>query len=89
VRAASVRRDERAWLTLAVQDTGPGIPPEERERIFDRFYRGEAMRYKVPGTGLGLAIVKEILALHGGFIELDSEVGSGSTFTAWLPLKEE
>jgi len=87
VRAASARREGRDWLTLAVQDTGPGIPPEEQERIFDRFYRGKEARHKAPGTGLGLPIVKEILALHGGFIELESEVGVGSTFTAWLPLE--
>ena len=89
VRAASVRRDGHSWLTLAVQDTGLGIPPEEQERIFDRFYRGKEARHMAPGTGLGLAIVKEILALHDGFIELESEVGMGSTFTAWLPLETE
>jgi len=88
VRVASAWRDDRLWLTLAVQDTGPGIPLEERERIFDRFYRGKEARRKVPGTGLGLSIVKKILALHDGFIELESEVGGGSTFTAWLPLGE-
>ncbi len=71
---------------LEVSDDGPGIPPEARQRLFDRFYR-------VPGaagggSGLGLALVREVVDWHGGCIEIDSEVGVGSTFTVRLPAAE-
>ncbi len=52
-------------VTLSVADEGPGIPPEELERIFERFFRGDRSR-GTPGTGLGLAIVRHILRAHGG-----------------------
>ena len=72
---------------LIVRDTGLGITPEDREHIFDRFYRGEqAVQQAIPGTGLGLGIVKEIVDLHGGRIEVESESGKGSVFTVWLPV---
>jgi len=57
--------DESVSVTLTVADEGPGIPPEELERIFERFYRGDRSR-GTPGTGLGLAIVRHILRAHGG-----------------------
>ena len=76
----------RQYVTIAVADTGIGIPPDELPHIFDRFFRGEHVRtLSVPGTGLGLAIVQEIVELHQGRIEVQSEVGQGSTFTVWLP----
>jgi signal transduction histidine kinase len=52
-------------VTLSIADDGPGIPPEELERIFERFFRGDRSR-GTPGTGLGLAIVRHILQAHGG-----------------------
>jgi len=74
------------WATLRVTDTGLGIPEEEQNHVFERFYRGSASRRMgTPGTGLGLSICKEILDRHGGRIELHSQVGEGSTFTLWLP----
>lgn len=77
---------QRPWVTLSVADTGPGIPPEEQRKIFDRFYRGLAGRASgVAGTGLGLPICKEIIDRHGGRIELHSRVGQGALFTVWLP----
>ncbi|MFQ6101555.1 MAG: ATP-binding protein [Anaerolineae bacterium] len=79
----------RAWATIAVEDTGMGIPEEELPHIFERFFRGEGVRLiQLPGTGLGLAIVKEIVELHGGRVTLESQVGEGTTFTIWLPLAD-
>ncbi len=75
------------YLTILVQDTGMGISAEDRERIFQRFYRikNDKTRY-ITGTGLGLAIVKSILEAHGGRIEVESAPGEGSTFFVFLPL---
>jgi two-component system phosphate regulon sensor histidine kinase PhoR len=76
------------WVTFSVADTGPGISAEDRVRLFERFYRGEAARQtRTPGTGLGLAICQELVERHGGKITVESEVGQGSTFTVWLPVK--
>ncbi|MCA9976430.1 MAG: GAF domain-containing protein, partial [Anaerolineales bacterium] len=74
-------------VCLHVEDTGVGINPVDRLHLFDRFYRGQHLLPRdVPGTGLGLAIVKEIVDLHSGQIELESEVGKGSIFRVWFPL---
>ncbi len=76
---------DRYWVTIAVNDTGPGIASEELSHLGERFYRGQAARnYRVPGTGLGLAISKEIIDRHGGRLTIASEVGHGSSFTIWL-----
>ncbi|HWH11102.1 MAG TPA: ATP-binding protein [Solirubrobacteraceae bacterium] len=72
-------------LEIAVSDTGRGMTPEERERVFERFYRGDGPRAET-GTGLGLSIVKSLVDLHGGSVDLQSEVGVGTTFTVRLPL---
>jgi signal transduction histidine kinase len=72
---------------LEVEDEGPGIEPDDRDRVFDRFFRGEAARHDNPdGTGLGLAIVKYIAEAHGGTVGIRSEPGSGSTFVVDLPV---
>ncbi len=77
------------WATIAVTDTGVGIPEEERSRVFDRFFRGKQREEdQSPGAGLGLSIVRAIVELHGGHVTVDSEVGVGSTFTLWLPIGE-
>ena len=71
---------------LAVQDTGPGIPPAEVARIFERFYRLDRARSRRSGgAGLGLAIARWIAEAHGGRIEVQSAVGQGSTCTVVLP----
>jgi signal transduction histidine kinase len=62
-----------------VRDTGPGIADDERERVFDRFYRGTASEGAAAGSGLGLAIVRQIAATHCATVELDSSAGSGLT----------
>ena len=73
---------------LRVKDTGIGIPEESRERIFERFYRVDKSRSKeVGGTGLGLSIVKHAVLVHGGKIEVNSEVGKGTEFIVSLPNK--
>lgn len=78
-------RSTRSLARVEVRDTGTGIPREEIERIFERFYRSEGTREK--GTGLGLAIAKDILRLHGCMIRVDSEPGRGSVFSFTLPLE--
>ena len=78
----------RSAIGLVVQDTGLGIAAEDLPHIFQRFYRGKRVgQSNLPGTGLGLGIVKEIVVQHGGAIEVESQVGQGSTFRVWLPLK--
>ncbi len=82
------RRD--GLVTVSVTDQGPGIAPEEQERVFERFYRVDAARARATGgTGLGLSIVKHVVANHGGEVTLWSQPGQGSTFTVRLPEIEE
>jgi two-component system, OmpR family, sensor kinase len=70
---------------LEISDTGPGIPPEDRARVFDRFYRREAAH--VPGSGLGLAIVKNIADRHHASVLLDNRFpGPGLRVTVCFPL---
>jgi signal transduction histidine kinase len=72
---------------IAVRDEGPGIAAAERGRVFKLFRRGKhGLASKTPGTGLGLAITKRIVQAHGGRIELESQVGKGSTFTLTIPV---
>jgi signal transduction histidine kinase len=73
--------------TLAVRDTGEGIPPDDQPFVFDRFYRGDPSR-EGRSAGLGLAIARGLASAHRGSITLDSVVGTGSTFTLRLPLRD-
>jgi heavy metal sensor kinase len=78
------RRDAEVGVT--VSDTGPGIPPEDLDHVFDRFFRvDEARRRTSGGSGLGLAICREIVEAHGGRIWVESEAGRGSAFSLALP----
>jgi two-component system, OmpR family, sensor histidine kinase BaeS len=70
---------------LAVTDTGPGISPEDQPRVFDRLWRGNNAS-STAGSGIGLAIAAELIRAHQGRLELASQPGGGSTFTAILPL---
>lgn len=72
-------------LLLAVQDSGVGIAPEDQDRIFARFGRGEQGQRRTAGTGLGLAIVAAIAASHRGSVRVDSQPGAGATFTMVIP----
>jgi signal transduction histidine kinase len=81
VRVQATRREHE--VVVSVRDTGPGIPADQRARIFDRFWQAkETARL---GTGLGLSIAKGLVERHGGHLWVDSEVGVGSTFSFTLP----
>jgi two-component system phosphate regulon sensor histidine kinase PhoR len=81
-----VLRQDADSVELAVSDTGMGIPPDEVENVFGRFFRGnDARASHIPGTGLGLNIVSSIVTAHGGTVTVESEVGRGSTFRVRLP----
>lgn len=74
----------RPWIHLSVQDNGRGIPEEDLDRIFDPFYTTRSA-----GMGLGLAIVNNIVEAHGGFVEVESQPGKGTTFVLSIPAGQE
>jgi signal transduction histidine kinase len=77
------------WVWMSVEDDGPGIADEDQERVFQRFWRGEAGGGRSEGrSGLGLTIVRQIAEAHGGEVKLVSELGVGSAFAVWLPASE-
>jgi two-component system OmpR family sensor kinase len=73
-------------IAITVQDTGPGIDPTEHKRVFEPFYRSTAQRRFPQGLGLGLNISQEIVAAHGGTLQLKSVPGEGAAFTIILPV---
>jgi two-component system, OmpR family, sensor kinase len=80
---SAIRNDHvRFW----VRDSGPGVSIQDRDRIFERFYRGRSGYRRSDGAGLGLSIVRAIAEAHGGRVELESEPGQGATFTVVLPV---
>jgi two-component system, OmpR family, sensor histidine kinase MtrB len=70
-------------VRISVDDAGPGIPPDRRDRVFDRFARGTSPHV---GTGLGLAITSRNIQLHGGSVRVDEAPGGGARFVVELPL---
>jgi PAS domain S-box-containing protein len=87
----TVDHSGKSWVAFIVQDTGPGISPEDLPHLFDRFYRGKAGHATgVPGTGLGLAIVKQMVEKHNGRLDVKNVPdGHGAIFTVWLPVEQE
>jgi two-component system OmpR family sensor kinase len=89
VRVGAVAEDGRRWAVLEVADTGPGLTPEQAERVFERFYRADSSRARTTGgSGLGLSIVNALVAAHGGTVGLDTAPGRGATFRVRLPLAD-
>ena len=84
VGASSADRDVRIW----VEDKGPGIPSEERERIFEKFYRGAAAARMPSGTGLGLAVAAEIVRSHGGKMWVEDVLPHGARMVVSLPREQ-
>ena len=82
---SAVRAGER--IRLSVADTGPGVPPEQRERIVERFYRADPARTGREHHGLGLCIAREIVRLHRGELRVEDAPGGGARFTAELPVR--
>ncbi len=76
-------------VIIQVSDTGIGISPEQRRRLFQRFHDGDYRRMQSHGNGLGLALTRDLVYLHGGSIECESEEGKGTTFTVTLPIRKE
>jgi signal transduction histidine kinase len=88
VRVAA-QRNGAGWVQVSVADTGPGVSPEQTDKIFEEFYQiPQAGRAKLKGMGLGLTIAKKLLEMHGGKIWVQSESGKGSTFFFTLPAGE-
>src|SRR6476469_2833236 len=79
------REANRLWIAIA--DTGGGIAPEDLPHVFERFFRADKSRSRNSGgTGIGLAISRRLVELQGGKIEVESQLGKGSTFRFYLPL---
>lgn len=75
-------------VQVAIQDTGVGIPPDQISRLFTKFFRASNVEDQTPGTGLGLSIARRIIEMHGGQIQVESVLNSGTTFTFTIPLKK-
>ncbi|HMN68952.1 MAG TPA: HAMP domain-containing sensor histidine kinase, partial [Bdellovibrionales bacterium] len=74
-------------VVFEVADNGPGVPSEDKEHLFEKFFRGQAHKGATKGTGLGLFLVKYFIELHGGEVFLESDVGKGTRVGFTLPLQ--
>ncbi len=85
IRVGWIQENNQQFAVVEVKDTGIGIPPDQLNRIFERFYQvGGGLYGDSPGTGIGLALCRELIERHGGKIRVTSQVGVGSTFTLLL-----
>ncbi|WP_343754217.1 HAMP domain-containing sensor histidine kinase [Alkalibacterium iburiense] len=88
-----LKEEELGEVVMIVKDTGTGIPKEDLQYIFDRFFKADKSRnnysYNTRGTGIGLSLVKNIVEAHGGFIEVESEVNEGAAFIIHIPIDPE
>jgi signal transduction histidine kinase len=75
----------RAEIVFSVRSFGPVIPINDRERIFDRYYRSTALPSRAAGTGIGLSIAKRVALIHGGSVWVTSDEAAGTTFYAAIP----
>ena len=85
IDAKRIQKNGLSWVKVTVIDQGIGMTKEEAEHAFVRFWRADSHSGKIPGTGLGLSLVKEIIELHGGHVEIESEYGVGTTVTLFIP----
>jgi signal transduction histidine kinase len=76
-------------VTIRVRDQGPGIPPDEFESIFERFYRGKRTQESVAGTGMGLSIARDIVSAHQGILWVENAPEGGAQFSFTLPVFTE
>jgi signal transduction histidine kinase len=83
IKTSTSLRDTRSWVVMSVADTGIGMSAVDKNRIFEPFFTTKAGS---GGTGLGLSVTYGIVTDHGGLIDVESELGEGTTFTVWLPL---
>ena len=87
ISGRQMKKDNKDMIEISVADTGEGIPADQLERIFEKFYQVDSTATrKKGGTGLGLSICREIIKYHGGKIWAESTVGQGSTFFVILPI---
>ena len=88
--SATAGREPVPAVVLDVEDDGPGMPPEQAQRVFERFYRADAARNRASGgTGLGLAIVAGLVSAHGGTVSVRTAPGEGADFQVRLPLSPD
>ncbi len=87
VRIGVEQEGARSWAVLSVSDQGIGIPAGEIDHIFERFRRGSNIPERLSGSGIGLGYVRQVVEQHGGAVAVQSEPGSGSTFTIRLPME--
>ncbi len=86
----NLKIQEKKWVAIAIKDTGIGIPADQLDKIFDRFYQVDSSQTReYEGSGLGMALAKELVTLHHGRILAESTEGKGTSFTVWLPLGKQ
>ncbi|MCS5699032.1 sensor histidine kinase [Cyanobium sp. FGCU-52] len=83
-------QESPGWCRLSVRDQGPGLSEEDRQHLFERFYRGDPARVRSGrgGSGLGLAIVQQIVVTHGGRVQAGNHPGGGALLEVFLPREE-